>query len=101
MTKSEKLLEKLKNAQKTFVFSELVTILAQLGFTMHERAGSRVVFICDDDPSKRIHLHKPHPENTIKGGALKAVKGYLNDNGYFDEIANENDDEQGQSNDDL
>ncbi|WLF83548.1 type II toxin-antitoxin system HicA family toxin [Moraxella sp. ZY210820] len=83
MTKSEKLLEKLKNSQKTFVFSELVTLLKQLGFTMHEREGSRVVFICDDDSSIRIHLHKPHPENTIKGGALKAVKHYLEEKGYF------------------
>lgn len=100
MTKSEKLLEKLKNAQKTFVFSELVTILAQLGFTMHERAGSRVVFICDNEPSNRIHLHKPHPENTIKGGALKAVKAYLDEKGYFESLEQEIENKE-QSDDEL
>lgn len=89
MTKAEKLKAKLANARKTFVFSELITVLNQLGYDMQERAGSRVVFIHKDDESDRIHLHKPHPENTIKGGALKAVKSYLSERGYFDSDKNQ------------
>lgn len=90
MTKTDKLKAKLQGNIKTFVFSDLVTLLSQFGYIMHERAGSRVVFIHQDDDSDRIHLHKPHPENTIKGGALKAVKAYLTDKGYLTE--NDDDD---------
>lgn len=100
MTKSDKLKAKLYGDVRTFVFSDLVTLLSQLGYEMHERAGSRVAFVHCDDNSDRIHLHKPHPENTIKGGALKAVKAYLSEKGYFDEF---NDDVLNQElkNDDL
>lgn len=83
MTKSEKLKAKLQSNVKTFVFSDLVTLLAQFGYQMVEREGSRVVFIHQDDPQDRIHLHKPHPQNYIKGGALKAVKAYLLEKGYL------------------
>lgn len=84
MTKADKLRAKLQGNIKTFVFDDLVTLLNQLGYEMHERSGSRVVFIHSDDEQDRIHLHKPHPENTIKGGALKAVKAYLSEKGHFD-----------------
>lgn len=93
MTKTDKLKAKLQNAKKTFVFSELVSLLSQLGYTMHEREGSRVVFIHDDNDNDRIHLHKPHPENTIKGGALKAVKLYLAERGYFEQEQEDDNDE--------
>lgn len=92
MTKAEKLKTKLAQAKKTFVFSDLVTVLNQFGYIMHERAGSRVVFIHQDDEHDRIHLHKPHPENTIKGGALKSVKSYLIERGYFNEQGEANGD---------
>lgn len=91
MTKAEKLKAKLQGNIKTFVFSDLVTLLSQLGYVMYEREGSRVVFIHQDDESNRIHLHKPHPENTIKGGALKAVKTYLTEHGYLTDEVNDND----------
>lgn len=84
MTKKDKLKARLQGDIKTFIFDDLVTLLSQFGYEMHERAGSRVVFIHRDDDGDRIHLHKPHPENTIKGGALKAVKAYLSEKGYFD-----------------
>lgn len=44
MVKQDKRLSKLRNAAKTFPWSELVSLLTQLGFLLHERAGSRVVF---------------------------------------------------------
>ncbi len=106
MTKADKLKAKLANARKTFLFTDLITVLNQLGYEMQERAGSRVVFVHEDDSSDRIHLHKPHPENTIKGGALKSVKNYLNERGYFDnesdkDTTNPVTDEQGDNYDDL
>lgn len=76
MSKKEKLIKKLAHTNKTFAWSDLVTLLTQLGFEKFERAGSRVAFIhCKDQDV--IHLHKPHPEGDIKGGALSALKRHL------------------------
>ena len=80
MSKKEKLLQKLRHANSTFAWTDLRTLLSQLGFEQYERAGSRVVFM-HKDTKHSLHLHKPHPENHIKGGALKAVKHYLTDRG--------------------
>ena len=73
MSKSEKLLNKLRLAKNTFVWSDLVTVLKHLGYQKKERAGSRVLFY-NENTQHIIKLHKPHPENFIKGGALKSVK---------------------------
>ncbi|QIW15607.1 HicA [Pasteurellaceae bacterium RH1A] len=73
MGKAGKLLEKLAQAQATFNWSDLVTLLAQQGYEKREMAGSRVRFY-NEKLDHTILLHKPHPENTIKGGALKSVK---------------------------
>lgn len=80
MSRKEKLLRKLTNANKTFSWSDLVTLLSQMGYEQYERAGSRVVFI-HVETEYTIYLHKPHPENYIKGGALKEIKRCLVDRG--------------------
>lgn len=80
MSKQQKLLIKLSNANNTFVWTDLVTLLNQLGYDKQEMAGSRVRFYNGDSI---IRLHKPHPENFIKGGALKSVKLFLKDEGYL------------------
>ena len=80
MSKQEKLLRKLANANKMFAWTDLVTLLYQLGFEKVERAGSRVVFI-HTETEYTIYLHKPHPENNIKGRALKEIKRHLADRG--------------------
>ena len=82
MTKAEKMLAKLKNANSTFVWSDLVTLLNQLGYEKKEMAGSRVRFFHPELDSM-ILLHKPHPENTIKGGTLKSVKLTLKQEGLL------------------
>ena len=51
----------------------LVSLLAQQGYEKREMAGSRVRFY-NRTLEHTILLHKPHPENYIKGGALKSVK---------------------------
>ncbi|MFQ1022819.1 type II toxin-antitoxin system HicA family toxin [Avibacterium paragallinarum] len=73
MGKSEKLLEKLANAKNTFIWTDLLTLLTRLGYEKREMAGSRVRFY-NAELDHLILLHKPHPENYIKGGALKSVK---------------------------
>ena len=81
MTKQDKLIVALKESKNTFEWTKLLSLMNFLGYRLIERAGSKVVFIHQEDESDRLHLHKPHPENYIKGGALKAVKLYLKEKG--------------------
>ena len=81
MSKQEKLLSALRECKSTFEWDKLCVLMSFLGYRLVERAGSRVVFIHQDDDSDRLHLHKPHPENYLKGGALKSVKMYLKNKG--------------------
>lgn len=76
MSKQDKLLDKLRQCGNTFDWQDLVTILAKLGYEKQEMAGSRVRFF-NSVNDHIIRLHKPHPENYIKGGALKSVKEQL------------------------
>ena len=76
MGRVEKLLDKLAQSKSTFSWTELVTLLAQQGYEKREMAGSHVRFY-HSGLDHTILLHKPHPENYIKGGALKSVKEAL------------------------
>jgi predicted RNA binding protein YcfA (HicA-like mRNA interferase family) len=82
MGKSEKLLAKLDGAKNTFAWKDLVILLSQLGYDKQEMAGSRVRFY-NASIGSLILLHRPHPENEIKGGALKAVKQTLKQEGLL------------------
>lgn len=82
MSKQDKLLEKLRHSGNTFDWSDLVTILNSLGYEKKEMAGSRVRFV-NMGIDHIIRLHKPHPENYIKGGALKDVKSQLKERGFL------------------
>ncbi|NOT17488.1 MAG: type II toxin-antitoxin system HicA family toxin [Sulfuriferula sp.] len=82
MGKQEKLLDKLRHAGNTFAWSDLVTLLAQLGYEKQEMAGSRVRFL-NREHDHIIRLHKPHPENHLKGGALKDVREQLKIRGFL------------------
>ncbi|WP_257224671.1 type II toxin-antitoxin system HicA family toxin [Acinetobacter sp. YH12108] len=82
MGKTEKLLEKFGNSKNTFPYKDLVVLLSQLGYEKFEMAGSRVRFF-NEKTEHMILLHRPHPENEIKGGALKAVKQALKQEGFL------------------
>ena len=82
MAKQEKLLEQLKKASSTFPWSALLTLMKQLGYEKKEMAGSRVRFY-HYTTGHMMRLHKPHPENHIKGGALKDVRNALREEGYL------------------
>lgn len=72
MTKQDKLIVALKESKNTFEWTKLLSLMNFLGYRLIERAGSRVVFIHQEDESDRLHLHKPHPENYIKGEGFKS-----------------------------
>lgn len=82
MGKSEKLLDKLAHAKNTFAWKDLVVLLTQLGYDKQEMAGSRVRFF-NATTGSLILLHRPHPENEIKAGALKSVKQTLKQEGFL------------------
>lgn len=82
MNKRNKLLFKLGSHANTFLWRDLETLMSQLGYQQQEMAGSRVRFY-NPETSHIVHLHRPHPENVIKGGALKAVRVALKQEGYL------------------
>ena len=82
MSKREKLLSRLDAANTTFPWSDLETLMIQLGYEQQEKAGSRVRFY-NAATGHMLRLHRPHPENTIKGGALKAIRQALKLEGYL------------------
>ncbi|MFN3881498.1 MAG: type II toxin-antitoxin system HicA family toxin [Nitrincola lacisaponensis] len=82
MNKRNKLLSKLGSHSNTFPWGDLETLMAQLGYQQQEMAGSRVRFY-NPDTGHMVRLHRPHPDNVIKGGALKAVRVALKQEGYL------------------
>ena len=80
MSKTEKLLTKLRTAKNSYMWSDLVTLLTRIGYAKQEMTGSRVRF---SKPGSLILMHRPHPENEVKGGALRAVKEVLLREGWL------------------
>ncbi|AAP95795.1 hexulose-6-phosphate synthase [[Haemophilus] ducreyi] len=80
MTKTDKLLEKLKKEPppRDFTWNELKALLSGLGFNEKQGNGSRVKFI---HPNLRypISLHKPHPGNELKLYIIEQVKDALDE----------------------
>lgn len=72
MSKQQKLIDKLFNTQKGMRWSELVTLLAMLGYIKLEGSGSRIKF-SNGNPRNLISLHKPHPGNEIPAYVKRVV----------------------------
>lgn len=84
MGKKEKLIQKLKSQPKDFTFSELETLLKQLGYTYSKKgktSGSRVEFIHKSHGS--ILLHKPHPQNELLPYQIRKVLKTLEQEGLI------------------
>lgn len=80
MSKDEKLLQRLSRKPTDFKWSEMKTLLDRLGFTLLDGDGSRVKFF-NSEKNVLINLHKPHPGNIVKVGAIKDVIVTLKDMG--------------------
>jgi len=87
LAKSRKLLLRLSTHPRDFTWDELSTLLRQLGFEKHAGAGSGASFHSSTDPSRVIHLHKPHNRNppTLLVVYVRAVHARLQDWGYYDD----------------
>lgn len=76
MSRIEKAKERIKQKPRDYTYKEATYLLEQMGYKEHNKgktSGSRVMFYREYD-QQIIMLHKPHPGNEMKPGA---VKGHL------------------------
>lgn len=83
MQKPNKALQRMKSRPKDFSWRELQSALGSLGFTEHERSGSRKCFV-HPETNHKIQLHKRHPDSTLLPYQLKEVLGLLLELGYME-----------------
>lgn len=79
MSKFEKAKERIKLRPKDYTYTEARSLLSQMGFVEYQKgktSGSRVKFYRKED-QKIILLHKPHPDDIMKPGAVKELAEYL------------------------
>lgn len=79
MSKLKKALLRILSQPKDYTYSEAKWLLRQLGFQEFNKgktSGSRVKFYRDSD-QRIILLHKPHPGDQMKPGAVKALVEHL------------------------
>ena len=75
MTAKQKLIKRFISLPKDFTFDELSKLLKDFGYEIGSKgktSGSRIRFVNAESKSI-IDLHKPHPRNIVKSGALKDV----------------------------
>ena len=93
MTAKQKLIKRFISLPKDFTFDELSQLLKGFGYEIGSKgktSGSRIRFINAESKSI-IDLHKPHPGNIVKSGALKDVYYKLILAAVISEKTNDND----------
>ncbi len=79
MSKFEKAKKRILLKPKDYTYTEAKYLLSQIGFEEYNKgktSGSRVKFFRESDKSV-ILLHKPHPGDVMKPGAVKQLVEYL------------------------
>lgn len=87
MSKSDKLIERLKTIPKNFTWDETVRILNLFGFTEQKTGktgGSRRKFL-DSENNVISFLHEPHPGKIMKMYAVRQLLAYLKERGLINE----------------
>ena len=82
MGTKEKLLERLKSLPKDFTFDEAERLLNLFGYVKSNKgktSGLRVLFF--KDGYIPVFMHRPHPQNVLKGYAVKQLLNELINNG--------------------
>lgn len=78
MGKKEKLIQRLKSKPKDFTFDEAETLLGYLSYSRSNKgktSGSRIVFT--SEKHAKILMHKPHPNNELKGYQVQQLIEFL------------------------
>lgn len=86
MSKSEKAKARILSKPKDYTYTEAKAFLSQLGFEEYSKgktSGSRVKFFRKKD-QKIILLHKPHPGDVMKVGAVAALVEFLKNLGELE-----------------
>ena len=79
MSKYEKARQRILLKPKDYTYTEAKYLLSQIGFEEYNKgktSGSRVKFYRKSD-KKVILLHKPHPGDIMKIGAVNQLVDYL------------------------
>lgn len=79
MSKFEKAKQRILLRPKDYTYTEAKYLLSQIGFEEYNKgktSGSRVKFYRKRD-ERVILLHKPHPSDIMKQGAVKQLVEYL------------------------
>ncbi len=79
MSQLEKAKERIRLRPKDYTYTEARQLLSQMGFVESNKgrtSGSRIKFYRKRD-QKIILLHKPHPGDVMKPGAVKELVEYL------------------------
>ena len=83
MSQLEKAKARIRSKPKDYTYTEGKSLLTQLGFLEYNKgktSGSRVKFYREKD-QKIILLHKPHPDDIMRSGAIKDLVKFLRDLG--------------------
>lgn len=86
-SRHRKLLDRLATIPSDFEWGEMEALLGALSFIQNAKKGSGVRFRHRDEPSRMIHLHKPHNRNppTILKPYLREVVASLKEWGLYNE----------------
>ena len=79
MSKLDKAKQRILLKPKDYTYTEARYLLSQIGFEKYQKgktSGSRVKFYRAAD-GRMILLHKPHPVDVMKLGAVKQLVDYL------------------------
>lgn len=79
MSRFEKAKDRIRLKPKDYTYTEAKTLLTLMGFVEYNKgktSGSRVKFYREKD-QKIILLHKPHPGDVMKPGAVRDLYNFL------------------------
>lgn len=82
MGTKEKLIQRFLASPKDFTYEEVLRLFSIFGYTENNKgntSGSRVEFISEDGQNSYI-MHKPHPDNIIKGYVMKQLLTFVTNN---------------------
>jgi predicted RNA binding protein YcfA (HicA-like mRNA interferase family) len=80
VSKKSKLIERMKARPRNFTWDEACSLMKSCGFEISSGSGSRRMFR-HSITGQRVHIHKPHPENTLKRYVLDELIETLTDAG--------------------
>lgn len=84
MSRSDKLLERMKKVPADLTWDELINFLSGLGYdqiSSGATSGSRRKFI--NEKKEILSLHKPHPGNIVKKYAIRQILDILRERGQL------------------